>query len=295
MSWSMSSSDSLIVSGYVDDRRDNLQNICITQQNAHEYVTLIRLVEQQVEKDCLNAHLEKLMNTMGNRIGDSILYIPATSDGIPTTKGHVDGILLSNTGKLSAFRNPGHKEVSLSEDDLQLIKKGLIEEGVNQIVGVKRKQMPVTRQVNQLTKELPLILGGMELFNQHLDKAQEVQVSPQKKAEVKTIKVHSNSDEEVFLMRDYVLSLQDPLCPLSGNKELLPPDSDVKQILNQQEKLEEEYDEYVTTMDLEAQHQMEEKIQEASCRYEEKLASLVNDYLFQNLDSKQEPSNIEND
>lgn len=74
MSWSMSSSDSLIVSGYVDDRRDNLQNICITQQNAHEYVTLIKLVEQQVEKDCLNAHLEKLMNTMGNRIGDSILY-----------------------------------------------------------------------------------------------------------------------------------------------------------------------------------------------------------------------------
>ena len=61
------------------------------------------------------------------------------------------------------------------------------------------------------------------------------------------------------------------------------------------EKLEEEYDEYVTTMDLEAQNQMEEKIQEASCRYEEKLASLVNDYLFQNLDSKQEPSNIEND
>ena len=295
MSWSMSSSDSLIVSGYVDDRRDNLQNICITQQNAHEYVTLIRLVEQQVEKDCLNAHLEKLMNTMGNRIGDSILYIPATSDGIPTTKGHVDGILLSNTGKLSAFRNPGHKEVSLSEDDLQFIKKGLIEEGVNQIVGVKRNQMTVTRQVNQLTKELPLILGGMELFNQHLDKAQEVQVSPQKEAEVKAIKVHSNSDEEVFLMRDYVLSLQDPLCPLSGNKELLPPDSDVKQILNQQEKLEEEYDEYVTTMDLEAQNQMEEKIQEASCRYEEKLASLVNDYLFQNLDSKQEPSNIEND
>lgn len=156
----------------------------------------------------------------------------------------------------------------------------MIEEGVNQIVGVKRNQMTVTRQVNQLTKELPLILGGMELFNQHLDKAQEVQVSPQKEAEVKAIKVHSNSDEEVFLMRDYVLSLQDPLCPLSGNKELLPPDSDVKQILNQQEKLEEEYDEYVTTMDLEAQNQMEEKIQEASCRYEEKLASLVNDYLF---------------
>lgn len=156
----------------------------------------------------------------------------------------------------------------------------MIEEGVNQIVGVKRNQMTVTRQVNQLTKELPLILGGMELFNQHLDKAQEVQVSPQKEAEVKAIKVHSNSDEEVFLMRDYVLSLQDPLCPLSGNKELLPPDSDVKQILNQQEKLEEEYDEYVTTMDLEARNQMEEKIQEASSRYEEKLASLVNDYLF---------------
>lgn len=48
-------------------------------------------------------------------------------------------------------------------------------------------------------------------------------------------------------------------------------------------------------MDLEAQNQMEEKIQEASSRYEEKLASLVNDYLFQNLDSKQEPSSIEND
>lgn len=127
------------------------------------------------------------------------------------------------------LENPGHKEVSLSEDDLQFIKKGLIEEGVNQIVGVKRNQMAVTRQVNQLARNCLWFLVEWS-FQSTLDKAQEVQVSPLKEAEVKAIKVHSNSDEEVFLMRDYVLSLQDPFVPLSGNKELLPPDSDVKQI-----------------------------------------------------------------
>lgn len=85
------------------------------------------------------------------------MFIPTSPGGIPTTEDHADGVLLSNTGKLSAFKNPKNVEIPLNTDDLKLIKEGLIKEGVTKIALLQSKSPEETEQLAQLTKELTMI------------------------------------------------------------------------------------------------------------------------------------------
>lgn len=245
-----------------------VQQLDITPLNVHQHMELLRTVKTQLESDNLNAHLEKLMSSLGNKIGDSILFIPTSPGGIPTTEDHADGVLLSNTGKLSAFKNPKNVEIPLNTDDLKLIKEGLIKEGVTKIALLQSKSPEETEQLAQLTKELTMILGSKQAFNQHLSHVLSSPEPSQKEFKEASQENHVNDQQEVALMKDYVQSMKDANNPFSGDMMLLPDETEIKTLFQEQEMLEDDYERNVSSMDLKARNQMEVQIQKSVDHYE---------------------------
>lgn len=258
-----------------------VQQLDITPLNAHQHMELLRAVKTQLESDNLNAHLEKLMSCLGNKIGDSILFTPNSPGGIQTTDDHADGVLLSNSGKLSAFKKPKNVEIPLNTDDLKLIKEGLIKEGVTKIALLQSKSPEETEQLAQLTKELTMILGSKQAFNQHLSHVLSSPEPSQKEFKEASQEDHVNDQQEVALMKDYVQSMKDANNPFSGDMMLLPDDTEIKTLFQEQEMLEDDYERNVSSMDLKARNQMEVQIQKSVDHYEKKLSSLIGDYFSQ--------------
>lgn len=281
LSWSLNAKDDMKVNFYVNDRWEKVQQLDITPLNAHQHMELLRAVKTQLESDNLNAHLEKLMSCLGNKIGDSILFIPTSPGGISTTEDHADGVLLSNSGKLSAFKRPKNVEIPLNTDDLKLIKEGLIKEGVTKIALLQSKSPEETEQLAQLTKELTMILGSKQAFNQHLSHVLSSPEPSQKEFKEASKEDHVNDQQEVALMKDYVQSMKDANNPFSGDMMLLPDDTEIKTLFQEQEMLEDDYERNVSSMDLKARNQMEVQIQKSVDHYEKKLSSLIGDYFSQ--------------
>lgn len=82
-------------------------------------------------------------------------------------------------------------------------------------------------------------------------------------------------------MKDYVESMKDANNPFSGDMMLLPDETEIKTLFQEQEMLEDDYERNVSSMDLKARNQMEVQIQKSVDHYEKKLSSLIGDYFSQ--------------
>ena len=149
---------------------------------------------------------------------------------------------------------------------------------MTKIALLQSKSSEKTEQIAQLTKELIMILGSKQAFNQHLSLVISSPEPPQREFKEASKEDHVNDQQEVALMKDYVQSMKDANNPFSGDRMLLPDDTEIKALFQEQEILEDDYERNVSSMDLKARNQMEVKIQKSVDHYEKKLSSLIGDY-----------------
>lgn len=253
VSWSLANDKEIWVNAYAADSHEKKQ-LRISASTAHEHLPLIEAVKNLVEKDNLDAHLERLTTILGSKIGDSILLTPKNPSGIQITHDQVHGIIISSRGNLSAYKNPGHEEVEITLEDKKLIKEGLIDECILHIQSLNNEGEATSSKAMELAKQLSLILGGEEILAQRLSN---LNVSNVPKEEAKPI-------DEVGIP-PYSPKEETDMAP-SQNPALDVPEpsaasSEVNQLFAVQENLLDNYLFSFDAMSSEEREQMEKQIE----------------------------------
>lgn len=251
VSWSLASDKEIWVNAYAADSHEKKQ-LKITVANAHEHLPLIEAVKNLVEKDNLDAHLERLTTSMGSKIGDSILLVPKNPSGIQITHDSVHGILVSSRGKLSAFKNPGHEEVKITLEDKKLIKEGLITEGIDLIQSLNNDKS--SNKVKELSKQLSLILGSEEELKQRMNSRATKEAPENKSASKEEVRspIHHPKEEE---MTEVVQSSKSEIPEPSAAQ------TEMDQLFSEPENLLESYLFNYDAMTAQEREDMERKIE----------------------------------
>lgn len=281
--WTLSGDSEMVVGVYMADKCDKVHHINVNTSNAYLHQELIGAVKSLVKRENMDAQLDKLTTLMGNKIGDTTIVALKENHQIATSNGMVDGLVLSSNGKLSAFKNPNHEEVQLILEDKPSIREGLIEGGLREIKLLSRDTHAQPERLHMLTKELSMILGGQEELDKRMGKFEIQQRRLQEEQKQQLIPVHPNTKEEIKAIRPYFDSLKDKNNALSGDIEFLLSGSEVSNLYNRYESLEEEYYGSVRFLCPEDRENLEEKISQSYKNYKDKVSSLVADYqtLFQ--------------
>ena len=276
--WTLSGDSEMFVGVYMADKCDKVHHVNINASNAYLHQELVNAVKSLVKRDNLDAQLDKLTTLMGDKIGDTTIVTLKENHQIDSTHGMIDGLVLSANGKLSAFKKPNHEEVLLTVEDKPSIREGLIEEGLQEIKILSSGTNAHSERLNTLTKELSLILGGQEQLDKCMSKFETHLKMVKEEQKHQLIQVHANTKEEVLAIKPYFDSLSDKSNALSGNIELLLAGSEVSNLYNQYESLEEEYYGSVRFLCPEDRLDLEEKIHQSYKNYQNKVSSLIEDY-----------------
>lgn len=191
--WTLSGDSEVVVGVYMAEKCDKVHHVNINASNAYLYQELINAVKNLVNRENLDAQLDKLTTLMGNKIGDITIVALKESHHIATSHGMIDGLVLSSNRKLSAFKNPNHEEVPLTLDDNPSIREGLIDEGLREIKLLNRESKAHSERLQMLTKELSLILGGQDELNKRMSKFEFQQKRIQEEQKRQLIPVHDNT------------------------------------------------------------------------------------------------------
>lgn len=276
--WTLSGDSEMAVGVYMAEKCDKVHHVNINTSNAYLHQELINAVKNLVNRDNLDAQLDKLTTLMGNKIGDTTIVALMESHQIATSHGMIDGLVLSSNRKLSAFKNPNHEEVPLTLDDYPSIREGLIEEGLRESKLLIRESKAHSERLQMLTKELSLILGGQDELNKRMSKFEFQQKRIQEEQKRQLIPVHDNTKEEIKDIKPYFDSLKDKSNALSGDVELLLSGSEVSNLYSRYESLEEEYYGSVCFLCPENRKDLEDKINQSYTNYKNKVMSLVEAY-----------------
>ena len=264
VSWSLASDKEIWVNAYAADSHEKKQ-LKISAATAHEHLPLIEAVKNLVEKDNLDAHLERLTTILGSKIGDSILLVPKNPSGIQITHDQVHGIIISSRGNLSAYKNPGHEEVEITLDDKKLIKEGLIDECLHHI---KDEGVLSSSKVNELTKQLSLILGGEEVLILRLGNMNVNHVSKEESEPKDEVDILALSPEEEANMTPSP-------SPALNMPEPSAASSEVNKLFEEQENLLDNYLFSFDAMSSEDREQMEKQIEvQMAIKEEQEIASV---------------------
>lgn len=276
--WTLSGDSEMAVGVYMAEKCDKVHHVNINASNAYLHQELINAVKNLVNRENLDAQLDKLTTLMGNKIGDTTIVALKESHQIATSHGMIDGLVLSSNRKLSAFKNPNHEEVPLTVEDNLSIREGLIEEGLREIKLLNSENKTHSERLQMLTKELTLILGGQDELDKRLSKFEFQQKRIQEEQKQQFIPVHDNAKEEIIDIKPYFDSLKDKSNALSGDVELFSSGSEVSNLYSQYESLEEEYYGSVCFLCPEDRKDLEDKINQSYTNYKNKVMSLVETY-----------------
>lgn len=265
VSWSLASDKEIWVNAYAADSHEKNQ-LKISAATAHEHLPLIEAVKNLVEKDNLDAHLERLTTILGSKIGDSILLVPKNPSGIQITHDQVHGIIISSRGNLSAYKNPGHEEVEITLEDKKLIKEGLIDECLHHIQTMIDEGASASSKVKELTKQLSLILGGEEVLTQRLGNMNDSNVQKEESEPKDEVGIPSHS-----LMEG--ANMTPSPSPTLDMPEASAASSEVNQLFEEQENLLDNYLFSFDAMSSEEREQMEKQIEvQMSTKEEQEVA-----------------------
>ena len=252
VSWSLANDKEIWVNAYAADTHEKKQ-LKISAATAHEHLPLIEAVKNLVEKDNLDAHLERLTTILGSKIGDSILLVPKNPSGIQITHDQVHGIIISSSGNLSAYKNPGHEEVEITLEDKKLIKEGLLDECLQYIQSLK-EESPASSKAKELTKQLSLILGGKEMVSQRLSNFNVSNIPKEEAEPIDEVGIPPSSPKEET-------DLAPSQSPALDVPEQSAASSEVNQLFAEQENLLDNYLFSFDAMSIEEREQMEKQIE----------------------------------
>ena len=276
--WTLSGDSEMVVGVYMADKCDKVHHVNINTGNAYLHQELIGAVKSLVTRENLDAQLDKLTALMGNKIGETTIVTLKESYQIATAHGMIDGLVLSSNGKLSAYKNPNHEEVQLTFADKPSIRDGLIEGGLREIKHLGEDSHVRPERLHMLTHELSMILGGQEELDKRMSKFEIQQRRFLEEQKQQLIPVHANTEDEVLAIKPYFESLKDKNNALSGDIEFLLSGSEVSNLYNRYESLEEEYHGSVRFLCPEDREDLEKKICQSYKNYKDKVSSLVADY-----------------
>lgn len=253
VSWSLANDKEIWVNAYAADSHEK-KLLRISASTAHEHLPLIEAVKNLVEKDNLDAHLERLTTILGSKIGDSILLTPKNPSGIQITHDQVHGIIISSRGNLSVYKKPGHEEVEITLEDKKLIKEALLDECLLHIQYLNNEGESASSKVKELTKQLSLILGGEEILSQRLSNLNESNVPKEEAEPIDEVGIPPYSPKEEADMAPTKNAALDVPEPSAASSE-------VNQLFAEQENLLDNYLFSFDDMSSEEREQMEKQIE----------------------------------